>query len=234
MKCIIVDDEPIARRGMRRLAAGARPELEIAGEFGDAESAGAYLSANPVDLVFLDIRMPGADGIEFARTIPGNTMVIFTTAYSEYAVESYEVEAIDYLLKPIDPARFDKAVDKAAAYLDLINSARIATPAAAGDGTITVKADRRYHRINTDEIRYIEGLKDYVVFHLEGRRTVVRATIKETLGMLPSDKFLRVSKSHIVNVRRIESFDRESLSVEGSVVPIGASFRDEALARLLG
>lgn len=233
MKCIIVDDEPIARRGMRRLA-GARPELEIAGEFGDAESAGAYLSANPVDLVFLDIRMPGADGIEFARTIPGNTMVIFTTAYSEYAVESYEVEAIDYLLKPIDPARFDKAVDKAAAYLDLINSARIATPAAAGEGTITVKADRRYHRINTDEIRYIEGLKDYVVFHLEGRRTVVRATIKETLGMLPSDKFLRVSKSHIVNVRRIESFDRESLSVEGSVVPIGASFRDEALARLLG
>ncbi len=122
MKCIIIDDEPIARKGMKRLVE-TRRELELAAMFDNAAEAKEWLAANSTDLIFLDIEMPGLNGIDFARNIPVKCMIVFTTAYSDYALEGFEVEALDYLVKPIDPERFNNAVDRALAYKRLIDEA---------------------------------------------------------------------------------------------------------------
>lgn len=233
MDCIIIDDEPIARRGMRRLI-GGRPELILTGEFGDTASAGEFLTAHCPELVFLDIQLPGSNGIEFARTIPHDTMVIFTTAYSEYALDSYEVNAIDYLVKPIDPARFNKAMDKAVEYQRLLADASQAEEARKVDETVIIKADRRYHRIRVADILMVEGLKDYVVFHLPERRIVARMTIRSVADMLPATGFLRVNKSYIVNLDHVTSFDTADITVGSHEITIGPTYRDTVLGRLLG
>lgn len=234
MKCIIVDDEPIARLGMKRLADG-RPDLEVLACLESAGEAGTFLEIHPeVDLVFLDIQMPGISGIEFARHIPARTLVVFTTAYAEYALDSYEVEAVDYLMKPIDPQRFARAVDKAAAYLRLLAAAPGPAEARAAADCIIVKADRRYVRLDPAQIRYVEGLKDYVIVHLEGRRVVTRIKIKDLTDLLPAGMFLRVSRSYVVNRRFVEAFDNRDVVVAGTEIAIGATYREAVLASLLG
>lgn len=127
MNCIIVDDEPVARKGMKSLIEQV-PQLELAGSFNNAVAASAFMSGHTVDLIFLDIQMPGITGMEFAQSIPENTLVIFTTAYAEYALDSYEVNAVDYLIKPIELSRFLKAVNKAVAYHKLLVSAELQSP----------------------------------------------------------------------------------------------------------
>lgn len=234
MKCLIVDDEPIARRGLKRLVE-AHPQLELCGMAANADEAAAFMATDIVDLVLLDIQMPGLTGIEFARQIPHDTLVIFTTAYSEYAVESYQVDAVDYLLKPIDPGRFDRAVSKAADFHAMLK--KEAEPADSSRPTadfIIVKADRRYHRVMHVDILYIEGLKDYVIIHLrDGRRLVSRMTIKGMEESLPADMFLRVNKSNIVNIGEVESFDNNDIFIRDSEISIGQAFRDVVIERLL-
>ena len=187
-----------------------------------------------IGLVFLDIQMPGTSGIEFARRIAAGTLVIFTTAYAEYALDSYEVEAVDYLMKPIDPQRFARAVDRAAACHRMLTAAA-PEPAEARTAAdcIIVKADRRFVRIRPDGIRYVEGLKDYVIVHMEERRIVTRMTIKELLDLLPPGQFLRVSRSFVVNRRFVDAFDNRDVIVCGTEIAIGATYRDAVLASLL-
>lgn len=234
MKCIIIDDEPIARRGMKRLV-DSRHELELAASLDSAEAAGDFLADNNVDLIFLDIEMPGVSGIEFARQIPRDCLVVFTTAYSEYAIDSYEVEALDYLMKPIDPMRFNRAVDKAISYHGLLESAGSAPeePAVGVTDHIIVKADRRYVKIKLDDIIYVEGLKDYVIIHMPERRVVTRLTLKGIEELLPYPAFIRVNKSNIVNRDRIDSFDTNDVFIGTTEISIGASYRDIVLPTLL-
>ncbi|MDO4320650.1 MAG: LytTR family DNA-binding domain-containing protein [Bacteroidales bacterium] len=233
MNCIIIDDEPIARRGMKRLVENDS-RLDLRGVFSNADEAADFLAGNPIDLVFLDIQMPGTTGIEFARQIPDRTLIIFTTAYSEYAADSYEVDAMDYLVKPIDTARFSKAVTKAADYIALLrNQADEDEPARPASDYIIIKADRRYHRISHDDITYIEGLKDYVIIHLTDRRVVTRMTVKAMEEALPSDKFLRVNKSNIVNVKAVDSFDNNDVLIGDTEIVIGLAYRDNVIGRLL-
>lgn len=235
MKCIIVDDEPIARRGMKRLV-GSRHELELLASLDSAEAAEEFLTENDVDLIFLDIEMPEVSGIEFARRIPRNCLVVFTTAYSEYAIDSYDVEALDYLVKPIDPVRFNRAVDKAISYHALLESASATPdePAVSVADHIIVKADRRYVKVNLDDIIYVEGLKDYVIIHLSDKRVVTRLTLKGIEEVLPSSKFIRVNKSYIVNRNKIDSFDNNDVFIGTTEISIGTSYRDIVLATLLG
>lgn len=233
MRCIIVDDEPIARRGMKRMVE-RHEDVELCGVFAAAEEAAAFLETNKVDLIFLDIQMPGMTGTEFARTIKDDCMVIFTTAYSEYAVEGFELDAVDYLVKPIDPKRFDLAVDKAREYLRLISvaDASVEQPTLA-DEFLIVKSDRRYMRIRISEITYIEGLKDYIVIHQAGRKIVTRMTIKGMEEMLPKDKFLRVNKSYIVNLDYVDSFDTNDIYIGTREIAIGQSYKESVLSHLL-
>ena len=234
MSCPIIDDEPIARRGMVKLV-GSRSELSVAGVAGSADEALAFLGDNSVDIVFLDIEMPGLSGMELARRLPERCQVVFTTAYSEYACESYDVDATDYLMKPIDPDRFNHAVDKALTFAGMMAAAEAPEPpaASASDEVLTVKYDRRYVRLRVDEITFVEGLKDYLIIHTGERRIVTRMTVKSLEEALPP-QFLRVGKSYIVNRDKIDSFDNNDLYIGSSVVPIGVSYKQEVLKILLG
>lgn len=233
MRCLIVDDEPIARRGMVKLV-GSRSELSVAGVVGNADEALAFLGANSVDLIFLDIEMPGLNGMELARRLPERCQIVFTTAYSDYACESYDVDATDYLMKPIDPDRFNHAVDKALTFAGMMAAAETPEPpaASASDEVLTVKSDRRYVRLRVDEITFVEGLKDYLIIHTGERRIVTRMTVKSLKEALPP-QFLRVGKSYIVNRDKIDSFDNNDLYIGSSVVPIGVSYKQEVLKILL-
>lgn len=234
MRCLIVDDEPIARRGMVKFV-GSRSELSVAGVAGNADEALAFLGENSVDLVFLDIEMPGLNGMELARRLPERCQVVFTTAYSDYACESYDVDATDYLMKPIDPDRFNRAVDKALTFAGMMAAAEAPEPpaASASDEVLTVKSDRRYVRLRVDEITFVEGLKDYLIIHTADRRIVTRMTVKSLEEALPP-QFLRVGKSYIVNCDKIDSFDNNDLYIGSSVVPVGVSYKQEVLKILLG
>lgn len=226
MNCIIVDDEPLGRKAIQLLIQDT-PVLSLYGSFGDAVSAGKFMQASPVDLVFLDIKMPGVNGLEFARMIPSDTLVIFVTAYAEYALDSYEVDAIDYLVKPIEIERFKRVVQKAHTYHSLLktdNSKNQVESVSASH--IFVKAERRYFRIQLENILFIEGLKDYVVIQTPEQRIVTKMNLKSIHEMLPKDVFLRTNKSYIVNSNYIASFDNNDVFIGKYEISIGNSYRD--------
>lgn len=225
MRCIIVDDEPIARKGIQKIV-DQISELELLGCFNSAEAASMFMMGNSVDLVFLDVQMPGINGIEFARNIPKNTLVIFTTAYSEYALDSYEVEAIDYLVKPIEADRLKKAVDKAISYHSLLLSEENKSVGNIEDEYIFVKSDRRYFKVNLKEILFIEGLKDYVIIQLAEQRIITRMNLKTMHELLPKSTFLRINRSYIVNTTHIDSFDNNDIFIQKYEIAIGSFYRD--------
>ncbi|WP_322933501.1 MULTISPECIES: LytR/AlgR family response regulator transcription factor [Bacteroides] len=226
MNCIIVDDEPLAREAMELLIADTGV-LNLMGTFNSAVSASRFMEEYSVDLIFLDIQMPGITGIEFARTISRKTLVIFTTAYTEYALDSYEVDAVDYLVKPIEPERFRKAVDKAVSYhLLLLKEEKEAIETIKAAEYFFVKADRRYFKVNFADILFIEGLKDYVILQLDDQRIITRMTLKAVFDLLPENTFIRVNKSYIVNTRHIDSFDNNDIFIKSNEIAIGNSYRD--------
>lgn len=225
MNCIIVDDEPIARKGMQSLIEQI-PELSLSGTFNNATSAAAFINDNVVDLIFLDIQMPQITGLEFARTIKKNTLIVFTTAYSEYALDSYEVDAIDYLVKPIEFARFEKAVSKAIAYNKLLEEDVKDNIENVASEHIFVKSDRRYFKVNFKDILFIEGLKDYVIIQLQDQRVITKMNLKTIHELLPKTQFFRINKSYIVNTTQIESLDNNDVFIRNYEIAIGNSYRD--------
>lgn len=225
MRCIIVDDEPIARKGVKKLVEQIS-QLELLDSFNSAELAGEFLKNTDVDLIFLDINMPGINGIEFARSIPKTTLIIFTTAYSEYALDSYDLDAVDYLVKPIDAARFRKAVEKAIAYHLLLMDEEEKNIENIAEEYIFVKSDRRFFKINLHEILYIEGLKDYVIIQMENQRIITRMTVKNIHELLPPKIFLRINRSYIVNKHQIDSFDNNDVFIKKHEIAIGNSYHD--------
>lgn len=232
MKCIIVDDEPIARKGVKKLV-DQIPQLELLESFNSAEAASEYIQTTHVDLIFLDIQMPGINGIEFARSIPKHTLIIFTTAYSEYALDSYDVDAIGYLVKPIDPAKFRKAVDKAITYQSLLLDEEKKSVENVADEYIFVKSDRRFFKVNLKDILFIEGLKDYVIIQMDGQRIITRMNVKNIHDLLPKSTFLRINRSYIVNKNHIDSFDNNDVFIKNHEIAIGNSYRDAFLEDLM-
>ena len=224
MTCIIIDDEPLARTGIELLV-NETPQLSYSGSFHNVRAASKFLQSNPVDLIFLDIRMPGMNGIDFARTIPRHTLVIFVTAFAEFAVDSYEVEAVDYLVKPVDEKRFRKAVEKAAAYHALLTTHDKSAAEGITGEYIFVRADRRFVKINFTDIAFVEALKDYIIIHAAGQRVITRMNLKAIHEQLPAGMFLRVNKSFIINTLHITSFDNNSIMVGAHEILIGDSYR---------
>ncbi|WP_312075042.1 LytTR family DNA-binding domain-containing protein [Chryseobacterium sp.] len=226
MNCIIVDDEPLAREAIKMLI-DQTENLHLIGAFSSAESAANYLKSNTTDLVFLDIQMPGSNGIEFAKTIASETFVIFTTAYSEFALDSYEVDAIDYLIKPVRLERFQKAVEKAKSYLKLFQAKDFQSNIEQiSEDFFFVKADRRIFKVYFKDILFIEGLKDYVVLHTENQKLITAMNIKTIGDQLPKNDFVRVSKSYIINAKHIDSVDNNTVYIKENEIPIGNVYRD--------
>lgn len=226
MTCIIVDDEPLAREAIQMLV-NQFSQLELIGTFNGPEAAENFLEDNKTDLIFLDIQMPGINGIEFARSIPKETLVIYTTAFSEFATDSYEVDAIDYLIKPVKADRFAKAVDKASSYLKLLNADNSQNNIQnVTEDYFFVKADRKMFKVYFKNIHYVEGLKDYVVMHTEGQKVITGMNIKTIYDQLPKNLFVRVSKSYVININHVDSVDNNTVYIGKAEIPIGNVYRD--------
>lgn len=234
MNCIIVDDEPLAREGMLLMVQDIAG-INIIGSFNSAKKAREFMLEQQVDLIFLDIQMPGINGLEFAETISEETLVIFTTAFSQYALKSYEVDAIDYLVKPVIKERLEKAVRKAFTYHELLRDNKTShTLESLASDFMLIKADRKYHKILFRDILYIEGLKDYVVIYVAENRIITAMNLRTISTHLPSELFLRVSKSYLVNSSHIDSFDNHIIYIKNTEVPIGDVYRKKFLDAYLG
>lgn len=227
MNCIIVDDEPLARDELQAQIKEIS-KVEILGKFSNAPSALAFLKDNDVDLIFLDIEMPMVTGLEFAAQLLKKALIIFTTAYSQYALDSYELDAIDYLLKPIAKERLEKAINKAETYKKLLSDDTEKSIIERGtDDFLIIKSERRFHRIKFSDIRYIEGLKDYVVIYTTSQKLITAMNLKNIHQKMPQNIFLRVSKSYIVNTNYVESFDHHSIFIGGYEISLGEVYKKE-------
>lgn len=231
MNSIIVDDEPLAREGLLTSLQDIAGTT-ITGSFNSAKKAALFMQENKVDLIFLDIHMPRINGLVFAASIPKETLIIFTTAYSHYAAESYEVDAIDYLIKPIQKERLERAVGKALAYHNMLN--HHGTTESIEKDFILIKAERRYHKILFKDILYIEGLKDYVVIYTGEGKIITAMNLRAVHRYLNADTFTRVSKSYIVNLSYINSFNSHTIYIRQFEIPIGEVFRKSFLEVYLG
>ncbi|WP_316753184.1 LytTR family DNA-binding domain-containing protein [Pedobacter gandavensis] len=233
MNCIIVDDEPLARAELQ-IMIRELSSLEVTGVFSNALSALEFLKTNTVDLIFLDIEMPKVSGLEFAAQISGQTLIIFTTAYAQYALKSYELDAIDYLLKPIDNHRLEKAISKAMAYKNLLSESTKSTFEGSTADFLMIKSERRYYKIRFNEIRFIEGLKDYVVIYTQTQKLITAMNLKNIHQKIPADIFLRVSKSYVVNLNFIASFDNHTIYIDDAEIPIGEVFKNDFFEKYAG
>jgi DNA-binding LytR/AlgR family response regulator len=233
MTCIIVDDEPLARQGMEMLIANI-PSLQLMGSFSNPLAAADFLRKENVDLMFLDINMPELSGLDFLKALRDSPLVIFATAYPQYALESYELDAIDYLVKPIRVERFLKAVNKAENHLRLLQQeAKSSHVEKIEEDYVFIKADRKFFKVSFKDILYIEGLKDYVVIYTIDNKIITSMNVKTIAQQLPASTFARVSKSYIVNIRHINSFDNELVYINGNEIPIGQSFKEDFLKQYI-
>jgi len=228
MNVIIVDDEPLAQEVLETYVSKF-PALNLIAKCSNAVEAFDVLNKNSIDLMFLDIQMPQISGIDFLKTLPNPPQVIFTTAYSEYAMDGYELNVVDYLLKPISLDRFAKAVNKAVAKELQENEPSIPASKETAD-YIFVKADKKLIKIRFDQINYIEGLKDYVILHTPNGRVVTLQTMKSLEIKLPSDIFMRVHRSFIVNLANISIIEGNTVQIEKKIIPIGKNYKDVLLA----
>ena len=223
MKAIIIDDEPIARKGIRILAQQI-PFLEILGDFGNPLKAQEFIVTNTdLDLIFLDVEMPGITGIEYLKAMPPKCYVILTTAYQQYALEAFELDVVDYLLKPIRLDRFAKAVGKVKELMELQEHD---LEIRSEEPFIYIKSDRKYIKLSLNEIRYIKGLKDYVIIHTSTQKFMTAMNVGTIGRQLPAEMFVRVSKSHIINVHFVRSVDIDSIDLSGTDIPLGNTYKE--------
>ena len=222
LKCAIVDDEPLA---LELLASYVKkiPFLELTGKYGNAIESMNGLNDNPVDLIYLDIQMPELNGLEFARMLPERTRVVFTTAFDQYAIDGYRVNALDYLLRPISYVDFLAAANKALQWFNLIDGQ---TPADEVK-SIFVKSDYKLLQIDLDRIKYVEGLKDYVKIYTDDspRPILSLMNMKAMEQMLPESRFIRVHRSFIVQKGKIREIDRNRIVFGDVYIPIGDSYK---------
>ncbi|UYZ57619.1 LytR/AlgR family response regulator transcription factor [Hymenobacter latericus] len=222
MIAIAIDDEPIALEVVRSLAAKV-PFIELRACFTNAFQGLEYLQQAPVDLLFLDINMPDISGLELVSSLPRKPLVVFTTAYAEHAVTGFELDALDYLLKPFSLPRFVKACNKAHEQLQL-RGGQAAPAAAPAKDYLFVKTGYEQVKVRYDDILYLEAAGNYVTFVLAGKSILTRMTINELVDLLPAQRFVRVHRSFIVAKDRIDRIERHQVSIGGKWVPLGASY----------
>ncbi len=223
LQAIVIDDEPLALEVIKGLTEKVT-FVEVKGYFTNSFEAMTYMQTNRVDLLLLDIKMPDISGIELLRSLPDPPMVIFTTAYSEHALEGFELNAIDYLLKPFSLTRFLKACNKAYEYYELKKN-KNSSP--AGLSYIFIKSGYEQVRVELDDIRYAEASGNYVVFVLEKQKIASRLTMSETEALLPGKLFTRVHRSYIVSKKHIQKADKKTVWVQQTEIPIGPAYASE-------
>ncbi|MCK4989354.1 MAG: response regulator transcription factor [Bacteroidales bacterium] len=225
LNCMIVDDEPLSRDVLRKYIREVK-DVTIVAECRDAFEATHQLNQKEVDLIFLDINMPGLSGISFARSLTTAPGIVFTTAYPEYAVEGFDLDAVDYLVKPYSFERFLKAVNKA-----MERNYKDRTGEAGSSRKIVLKADKKLYAVEFSSILFVEGQGDYIRIHLGDKKLVVHDTIKNFLGSLPTMDFMRIHKSYVVNLKKITFMEGNQARIGEETLPISPANRDELLKR---
>jgi DNA-binding LytR/AlgR family response regulator len=223
LKCVVVDDEPLAAALIASYVEKT-PNIELAGTFASAQEAVKTILQGGIDIVFLDIEMPQLNGLEFARIMPRDTRIVFTTAYDNHAVSAFKLNALDYLLKPISYEEFMGAVNKA---FEIKRLSRRANEASENSAYIMVKSEYKLVQIPVSRILYVEGLKDYVKIYLEGQDKSVMTlmSMKQLEKKLPETKFLRVHRSFIVNTSKISVIERNRILFDKTYVPVSDSYK---------
>lgn len=223
--CIIVDDEPLAVKLLESFVAKT-PQLQLLASFTDSVEALSWLRDHSVQLAFMDIQMPDMNGMELSHMLPSDTKIIFTTAFKEYAFESYEVSAIDFLLKPIRYNKFIAAVEKAERFISLeCRTESVELPKT----TMFLRVDGELRQVNFDKILLVEGMKDYVRFHIEGERLplTTHMTMKAVEDALPTDAFMRINRSYIVRLDKIRTVDRNlCVYIGDEIIRVTDAYRD--------
>ncbi|HAA16987.1 MAG TPA: DNA-binding response regulator [Cytophagales bacterium] len=242
VRCLLVDDEPLALQVVTQYLEQVE-DFEVAGTCESALEAGTFLTTHPVDLVFLDINMPMLSGLEFLKTLANPPLIVITTAYREYAVDSYELDVLDYLVKPIPFARFMKTLHKVREQLRLRQQA---TQPTATDGEPTppppplqadhlyLKVDKKMIRVEYSDIVYVESLKDYVRVITTLESLIVHYNLQAFTDLLPPKDFARIHRSYTINLNHIKALDGNSIEIGGKSLPIGRNYQPEVKQRILG
>jgi DNA-binding LytR/AlgR family response regulator len=237
MNCVIIDDEPLARKLIKNYC-NSLIFIKVVAECKSALEAVDFLNNNDVDLLFLDINMPKLKGLDFLRTLPNPPLVIVTTAYQEYAVDSYELNVIDYLLKPFSFERFLKAVNKAQTQLKLISSSNTYQDVKERRSNdfedvemerIFIKGDKKTHQVLFSEIIYLESYGSYVKIHLENETIITLERLANFEEKLPSNLFIRIHRSYVVAVKKIQTIEGNQVKVNGKMLPVGSVFKHNLL-----
>lgn len=227
LTCVIIDDEPLAVSLLESYA-NKTPFLQLEGTYNSAIDAVPELTNRPVDILFLDIQMPELNGLEFSRILDGNTRIIFTTAFSQYALDSYKVNALDYLLKPISYPDFLKSANKALKWYEMLRKPDIPDKTEEDVESIFVKTEYKLVRIELSKILYIEGLKDYVKIYTEteDRPILSLISLKAMEAMLPENRFIRVHRSFIVQPQKIKVIERNRIVFGKVYIPISDTYKE--------
>ncbi len=229
INCIVIDDEPLARKGLKEYIADT-DFLNLVGEFDNPLKATEMISNGGVQLLFLDIQMPKITGLEFFKTLQNAPPVIFTTAYPQYALEGFEVNALDYLVKPISFERFLKASLKAREYYE-VREKNTSEPSAAT--YFFIKADNKLVKIVYDEVLFVEALQNYVTIYTAEKKYMTYLTFKSVEDYLPADKFLKVHKSYIVAASKVDSIEGSDIRIGDRHIPISRNQKEEVMEKLL-
>lgn len=224
IRCIIVDDEPLSQEILADYTANC-PELELQGIYGNPYDARERIMEGATDLLLLDINMPGLSGINLMKSLPHPPLVIFITAYAEYAVEGFNLQAVDYLLKPVSFERFQKAIARATEKLAGERNSDTA-------GNILVKADKKIFPIDPADILFIEAQGDYIQIHLASRHLMVYASLSSFEQKLPTDRFFRIHKSYLVSLAHIEYIEGNQVRIHQRMLPVSPRVREELVKRL--
>jgi DNA-binding LytR/AlgR family response regulator len=225
LTCLIVDDEPLARKGLAEYCSELE-QLSLAGTCESAESARKFLAQSEVDLLLLDIQMPGTSGLDFLKGLASPPMAIVITAFPEYALEGYSLDVIDYLLKPVTLDRFRKAVNKAIEFQRL-KSVR-------SDSYFFVKSGGKYEKVMYDELLFVEAMQNYCILHLPDRKLITYMTLTGMEAQLPGSTFMKVHKSFIVSVPAVKTMEGTELTIGAHRIPVSRALKEAVTARVLG
>ncbi|MCB9224353.1 MAG: LytTR family DNA-binding domain-containing protein [Crocinitomicaceae bacterium] len=224
MKCVIADDEKLARNLIESYVDKV-PFLELVASCKNGIEASEILASNDIDLLITDIQMPELLGTDLVKSLPNPPLVIFTTAYKDYAVEGFELSAVDYLLKPFAFERFLTAANKAKEIFDSNNNKEVSLK----KDYLTIKADHKLYKVQYKDIKFIEGQREYVSFHTPNGRITALLSLKHLEDSLPSEIFIRCHKSYIVNKNMVEALEGNSLVIQDKHIPIGQSYKEQVL-----
>lgn len=231
LNCIIIDDEPLARKGMKEYIADVDFLILIA-EFDSAHKAADLISRGEVQLLFLDIEMPKISGLDFFKTLKDPPPVIFTTAFPQYALEGFEVNALDYLVKPISFERFLKSCLRAKEFFEVRNQ-NLETASGPAADHFYIKADNKLIKIFFDDVIFAEAMQNYVVIHTKDKKYITYLTFKSIEDYLPGSLFIKTHKSYIIAANKIESIEGNLINIGSQQIPISRNMKDEVMEKLL-